>query len=211
MSNIVRYSDTFLRSAEPTEEEIWAFNSTVQAMDDQFALMAETMPDSIKMVTQQQGKIIFLTADMPRITLDLDNWWKHILRERIQNDVVAEFGEKAANCNVTAVDFSQIEGALLVDLECMQKPVTLGYQAQDGDRIDTYSAIREREGFKALKSIITRIGGIDLTVLLNANQAGVETEANAEFPNIPTVILATRDQTPLIDKVSRFEEFGPVH
>ena len=96
-------------------------------------------------------------------------------------------------------------------MECAQSPVSQVYNLDDADMIDGYSELRGTTGYRALKSALTRVGGIEMCVLLNARSAGVESSAADEKAHTPTVIISTRDEAPLIEKVRRFEEFGPMH
>ena len=209
--SIIEYTDAFRQAVQPTEEEVWAFRSTLQAMGNEFTTIANGIIPTIKDMTERHGPLVHITADLSHIRLDYDNWWKHILPERIQQDVLKEFGAQAADYDVTVLDCTEADSTLIVDLECAQGPVSQVYSLDDADMIDGYGPLRNTSGYKAMKSVLSRLGGIEMCVLLNARQAGVESSMADEKAHTPTVIISTRDEVPLIEKVRRFEEFGPVH
>lgn len=208
MSNIA-YTEAFQNAVNPTEEEIWAFRSTLQAMDIEFGNIATGVVDTLKARFSDSG-ICHLTADLPNIQLGFDNWWKHILRERITQDVIHEFGESANLMLCTALDLKHENEHLQVDLRHVGTPITTYYDMNGPDKIDAYPELQEGEGFKSLRSLVNRIGGIEMCVLVNASAAGVQSSSGRR-PQIPTFIMSTRDDTPLMDKIRRYEEFGPVH
>lgn len=208
MSNI-EYTKAFQNAVNPTEEEIWAFHSILTAMDTEFSNIAAGVVDTLKMKFGNSG-ICYLTADLPQIQLGFDNWWKHIVRERIAQDLTQEFGDKTNFLLSTALDLQHEQDHLRVDLRHAGQPLTTYYDMNGPDRIDAYQPLQEGEGFKSLRSLVTMIGGIDMCVLVNADAAGVQSQAGRK-PQTPTFIMSTRDEAPLMDKIRRYEEFGAVH
>ncbi|MEM7650846.1 MAG: hypothetical protein AAF204_02040 [Pseudomonadota bacterium] len=173
-------------------------------MNRHFDLVAGDLIKTLK-ETRNSG-YYNLKFSLEHITLDIDNWWKHLLPERVIRDIEAEFSESARDTSATVLDCSESPEGFIVNLEANNLAETLVYGTTDFDMLCSYRKFLEDSTFQKISNICNAIGGLSAGVTVNAlDQSG------GDFEDYPTVVIQAVDDVPLVEKLERFEKYGPTH
>ena len=199
------FSRDFMRASAPSKEEQYAYLSTIGAMSRQFNIFADGLVLALENLSSQELDV--LQFSMTDITLDIENWGKHILKERIAIDIHTRFSLVSCEVSAHILEYEERDDFIRVGVQSDQTGLhKFDYTNQAFDTLDIYQRFMRDSSFQRVKDICTRIGGLHAHVLVNASKPWEGT-----ISDDPTIIVKAVDGRPLNEKLDRYKEFGPTH
>ena len=195
----INFSDSFLASVCPSNDELWAHNALLTELDRSLGDAAAALPTCLKN-NPQWCQITFENSDLQ---MDWENWWKHMLGQKAIHEICSEFNGAGQDVVAKVYDCLVEPGYFEFDFICdghyQQNAYTEDTLVED---LSLYPSITSQPNFKKFFGLCSQIGGLNASLVLNSPDTA---------PKSPSVIVTTKAGIPFGTVRSRYEQSGPVN